>query len=862
MAGSIDKKEVAIDIPLNGKLCTYEDPLLIGPSDFRQLVNLRYTATNPKGVAGMTKITTTAPAYPVHKTGIHFTKDSPYESHLLLQSYNAAENKCVIQDMTTEPPGTQAAAMDVLYVIAEPWQSGTSVAVGEVRFPTTNNGTYLECIIAGTTGGTEPTWATTEYGQTADNTAVWITRLGNLDGTFSYAPNGYLAYGNGHHNLIYGGNESKIGKFLNVDPSGDASVPDPAPTPSWVNVSYDTFTASGANILNAVASGASSATSTMTVTDGQQYVISFLATITSEAPSVAISNTTPAVSMTLTNGFNNALFTATDTTIVITISNTSASIYSAQVQFETLGGGGASITSGINYDYTDRVNSDEVTDEFTATLKKAADGHTYLYIGTVLPISGVKMYVRTPNATGSALTVSYWGGSAWVSVGTVTDGTKDSITLAQTGSFTWADTSAVARPKLINNTMLYWYTFDFATGVDETTQIYYATVAVPFQPVRDLWDGAPLDIVNAVYYRTGTTGTLQENITTNVLKTDAVPTLIDANNWSYPPECTWMATYMSAAGELYLGFSERCCGLYFNVLTANLTNTGGNNLSTNAEVYYWSGSAWTSVGTLNDQTKNAVTGASLAHAGYISWNPIDAKDEERTKHLDSAQLFYYKVMFSAGLTDNLWVHIDQISGIPSPLTIEGYNFPVLYNNALWWAGRKTGRRNELISSAPGAISIYNGVDSVKRFIGSDAPLVSGCSLFSRYGQDVSATMIIHKVNETWLINGHTPDTIVSFCVSGQYGNTAIHSLAVCDLGYEIAPGINKAVAIWQSQMAIVCFDNGTIIDVSGQNNIENFFLDMWKESVTDRLNILYTDKSQGFFDAVNLEYHWLFIDGS
>ncbi len=39
--------------------------------------------------------------------------------------------------------------------------------------PTTGNGYLYRCIVAGTSGGTEPTWSTTMGDNVADNTAEW-----------------------------------------------------------------------------------------------------------------------------------------------------------------------------------------------------------------------------------------------------------------------------------------------------------------------------------------------------------------------------------------------------------------------------------------------------------------------------------------------------------------------------------------------------------------------------------------------------------------------------------------------------------------------------------------------------------------
>mgnify|MGYP001566502770 CR=1 FL=1 len=55
----------------------------------------------------------------------------------------------------------------------EAWATTTAFAVGDVVQATTYNAHAYKCTTAGTTGGTEPTWGTTNGGTTADGTVTW-----------------------------------------------------------------------------------------------------------------------------------------------------------------------------------------------------------------------------------------------------------------------------------------------------------------------------------------------------------------------------------------------------------------------------------------------------------------------------------------------------------------------------------------------------------------------------------------------------------------------------------------------------------------------------------------------------------------
>ena len=56
--------------------------------------------------------------------------------------------------------------MYILYVLHG--SNSTAYTVGDIVFPSTNNGFYYECVIAGTSGSTRPTWSTTEYVSSTD----------------------------------------------------------------------------------------------------------------------------------------------------------------------------------------------------------------------------------------------------------------------------------------------------------------------------------------------------------------------------------------------------------------------------------------------------------------------------------------------------------------------------------------------------------------------------------------------------------------------------------------------------------------------------------------------------------------------
>lgn len=88
-------------------------------------------------------------------------------------------------------------------------------------------------------------------------------------------------------------------------------------------------------------------------------------------------------------------------------------------------------------DYSDAAqDADTGTRVALGGLSTAADGD-YVYAGSHLPFSGLRVDVQDVNAVASVMTVNYWNGAAWVTT-SATDGTAPGgATLAQDGSITW-----------------------------------------------------------------------------------------------------------------------------------------------------------------------------------------------------------------------------------------------------------------------------------------------------------------------------------------------------------------------------------------------------------------------------------------
>lgn len=74
------------------------------------------------------------------------------------------------------------------------WQANTAYVVGDTIVPTNANGRIYTCTTAGTSGGTEPTWPTTEGATANDGAAVFTEASLDIEaGTFTEVSGGGYA---------------------------------------------------------------------------------------------------------------------------------------------------------------------------------------------------------------------------------------------------------------------------------------------------------------------------------------------------------------------------------------------------------------------------------------------------------------------------------------------------------------------------------------------------------------------------------------------------------------------------------------------------------------------------------------------
>lgn len=640
-------------IPFGGKLITSDDKLMIG-QNFSALENMRYTDKGIKTIGGMSKINSSAmdATYIKTRSAFHLKKSQPAETHVIAQAYNSGLTASVILENKTA---------------------------------------------IGSTGDFEATELFTET-TVANGAGI---------GQFSDATESQVCYCNGVDTLIWGGEEIRCARFLNIDPA---------------------------------------------------------------SPSTFL------------------------------------------------------------YDYTDHVGNTKTDTNNIAILHKVTTVAT-VYIGSLRPIKGVKLYVGTANTGGGSTACSYWSGTAWQAVSNISDGTT---VLSSTGTISFDSTVSVAKVKYVDGTLLYYYKLDF-TGIDDNVTIYMCTLDAPMQSIVDIWDGVDRSVGMFYLYTTAYVDyTL--NIYTDTYDSGDVSTFVEVD--SLPGN----------TGFMLLGFPERMTALNI-YMVPNSVNTATATMT----ISYYNGSGFTSVGTITDGT--ATSGVPLAQSGTVSWDSPSPSSEFKYSISNGVPLYYYKISFGA-ITLSTDVQIYHITGIPAQEIIRNFKFSILTQNRLMLCNNTDWKKNLVKFAASDTSQVFNGDDSGEFEFGDETPLLCGCSLFSQFGSNLYNFSLLFKENEIWVLVWQN-DTWIRYKISETIGCPAPGTLCTTIIPpNEKVGSLNRYVAIWQGTGGIYMSDGRAPVLISEDIS------DVFDRTVSDSINTAMLDKSNGFIDESRAEYHWLYASGS
>ena len=471
-------------IPLTGKVVTSRSPTVIGDNNYSILTNLRPTKVHPKGISGMTKINTTAlTSYPIIKSCKHFLKDSPAETHFLVQAYNSGGTESKIYDNTTAIP---------------------------------NQGNFSSTVLLTEANGT-------------------------TKGNWAKSPGGNVAYCNNNGSYVWGGTESVADACLNIDGTGSTFTYDYSnqirnTLSDASNIATLYRSSSGGHTYTYIEIGstrpikgikpyiltANTAAATMAV---QYYASGAWSAVSSLVDGTAVAGKTMAqtgwVTFTSTDGiarpsllhdrvlyWYRVILTDVDNLVVIyylTIDKPFQSIKDVwdgipRNCYSFVWGTSASTYQDFTANiYSDNYDSDN-SDTYAGLGLMTTDRH--MYFGFTERMMGIDVYFggTYKNSASATATIYYWNGASWVSVGTLTDNTSvGGITWNKSAHISWQPPLEYLEHKteVVRPYLLYYYKITFSAQLTSDIRLQYVTgipapktintYSFPLQAGNSLW---------------------------------------------------------------------------------------------------------------------------------------------------------------------------------------------------------------------------------------------------------------------------------------------------------------------------------------------------------------------------------------
>ena len=427
--------DVTKEFDLSGQLITSVDPLKIGDENFSLLENYRYGINGIERCEGNSKINTTALTTNYKgRTGIQLKTPQTTKSRILIQEYDVDVANPIIKQNTTAVPAQGDFAAATLYTAAS----------------------------------------------------------GAQEGRFSEYPNFNIAYCNEVESCVWAGDEMRVASFTLIAGLSGLTLTTPADYTLEVNNTLQTsgntvalsagfreFLVGSTRPLKAVKfyiKTANDTASTLTgkYWDGSAWQALTIGTDGTTAGGIALAQTgtidfTSTVTLAKTAYIDGMLlyfyhFTLSDGTATIyhvtvdapfqTIVDVWDGVYRTCIQFQVS-------RNSVYEDYTLEVNEPSSIQYPIAALigSLLATDHIILMFQERMSAINWGMLAGYTNNAAATMTIKYWTGAAWATVGTLSDGTlANSKTLNQSGVTSWNPPAETAeRPQQLFGVFGYAY---------------------------------------------------------------------------------------------------------------------------------------------------------------------------------------------------------------------------------------------------------------------------------------------------------------------------------------------------------------------------------------------------------------------
>ena len=441
------------DWPLTGRYRNDVDPMLIGPDNFQRCDNFRYTADGIRGILGMTKFNASALDLLQIQNGFHFRKDQPSESRVFVQAKTGAASKLYKSNNTAASP-----LQDTL----------TSIATLE------NNNTMFfsqapQGGMAALNGSANRIWEGLEGRCSAfivfdpDNGSFWYDYTEKIRNSLTDAQNVATLKTISNVAYIYVGSVRPLQgvKFYVGTANGNTAT---ATAYEWTGTAWTALT---------ITDGTSVGGKTMAVTGS----ITFASTVsTSKAKiiqkGIAYYYKFVLTGVAATTTVSHCTLDAPMQTITDLWDGTGRECLQAWKSFATQAFSDITMNLAPSTTENSKVynssNPDSYADFNIYGINHYANGG--FFFGFSERLSGLTVSMPDAghvNATAGVVSVDYWNGIAWTTVGTVEDSTSSAgHPLSHSGTITWNQISENTEftTNVANDDKWYYYRLQFSDG--------------------------------------------------------------------------------------------------------------------------------------------------------------------------------------------------------------------------------------------------------------------------------------------------------------------------------------------------------------------------------------------------------------
>lgn len=470
-------------------------------------------------------------------------------------------------------------------------------------------------------------------------------------------------------------------------------------------------------------------------------------------------------------------------------------------------------------DYTSKV-VDSRTTTYAIVLGAATDK---FYILTHERISGITLDLGSSvNATARTLAVKAMRSGTWTAVSSLSDGTASGgAPLAQDGTISWT-ASASDTLTVIGNIQGYAYEFSWDDALSGSVYIISVKCTMAASTITNKWNGI-FEWVNGAFFYDQSAGQYVE----------CLGRLTNESDSQYQD-----ISEATTSDFIYIKTAEPACGFGFGVAV-------GYDNDANAQVdliEYWSGSAWTTCGTLADTTLDGGADSSFAQTGRIFFDASALTPQKRILEGDKVPGYWYRVSWDAALSTTVRIYAALYAIQPDALP--AYSGCVEFKGRLFvWGDPQY--KNRLRYTSYGRYDCFSGKDAgyTDIFGGEDSIL---CAI-KFYNE-----LVVFKRSGVFLLEGYSPSTFGILKLASDVGIASPKSAQNIEVGYAgMHADESVSIVLWQDTDGVYAMDGRKPKKISGP--VDQYF-NIEYSSCIAAANI---ESLQAFTDYTNNEYHLL-----